>query len=167
MRSQSGFSVTELLVAVVVAGILATVAIPAFSGPGIDCDDPNARPGPLMRARIADVTGDLGEIHIALARFELANNRYPSNLAEMGLEGRVDPWGNPYQYLIVLGREDIGPVRKDNNLQPVNTNYDLYSMGPNGRTESPLNSNLGQDDIVLANDGGYLGPACRYTGSGM
>ena len=120
-----------------------------------------------MRARIADVTGDLGEIHIALAKFELANNRYPLNLAELGLDGRVDPWGNPYQYLIVLGRKDIGPVRKDNNLQPVNTNYDLYSMGPNGRTESPFNSNLGQDDIVLANDGGYLGPACQYTGSGM
>ena len=166
MKSQSGLTTTELLTSLVIAGILTTVAIPIFGASGVDCDNPNAQPGPMMRARIAEVTGDLGEIHLALGRYELSNNRYPASLAEAGLDGATDPWGNPYQYLVVFGRKEMGPVRKDHNLKPVNTNYDLYSMGPDGRTETPFTSKLGEDDIVMANDGDYFGPACQYTGSG-
>ena len=96
----------------------------------------------------------------------MSNNRYPVSLAEAGLGDLEDPWGNPYQYLVVFGRNDAGPVRKDNNLKPVNTGYDIYSMGPDGRTETPFTSTLGKDDIVMANDGDYFGLACQYDGSG-
>ena len=110
--------------------------------------------------------GTLDAIHLALSKFELSNNRYPTTLAEAGLGDLKDPWGNPYQYLVVFGRKDVGPVRKDHNLKPVNTGYDLYSMGPDGRTETPFSSTLGKDDIVIANDGDYFGLACQYDGSG-
>ena len=166
LKSQSGLTTAELLSVLLIAGILVTVAVPVFSDSSIDCDDPSARPSPMMRARIAEVTGDLGEIHLVLSRYELSNNRYPVNLAEAGLDNLVDPWGNPYQYLVVFGRKDVGPVRKDHDLKPVNKNYDIYSMGPDGRTETPFTSKLGEDDIVMANDGDYFGPACQYTGTG-
>ena len=70
-----------------------------------------------------------------------------------------DPWGNPYQYLVVDGLGNNGAVRKDKNLVPVNQYYDIYSMGNDGVTSTPFTSNLGKDDIVLAGDGGYFGLA--------
>jgi general secretion pathway protein G len=82
------------------------------------------------------------------------------------MDQMTDPWGNPYQYLVVFGRQDVGPVRKDHNLKPVNTGFDVYSMGPNGTTASPFTSTGGKDDIVVANDGDYMGLACQYNGSG-
>ena len=166
MKCQNGFSITELLIAMVIAAILAVLATPMFGNSTLDCDNPGARQGPLMRARIAQTTADMGKIHIAASRFELSHNRYPVNLAEIGLDQIEDPWGNPYQYLVVFDRNDVGPVRKDHNLKPVNTGYDIYSMGPDGVTASPFTSTPGKDDIVMANDGDYFGLACQYNGSG-
>jgi general secretion pathway protein G len=156
----------ELLVTVVIASILAVIAIPMFGGATPNCDNPDARQGPMMRAKLAQITGDIGQIHMALSRYELSYDRYPDSLADIGLGDMRDPWGNPYQYLVVFGRQDVGPVRKDHNLKPVNTSYDIYSMGPNGVTASPFTSTPGKDDIVMANDGDYFGLACQYNGSG-
>lgn len=166
MRRQSGLTFIELLVSLVIAAILTAIAIPVFLDNGPDCDNPDARQGPMMRSKIAQVTGDIGEIHMALSRFELSHGRYPSSLAEVGLSDMRDPWGNPYQYLVVFGLNNVGKVRKDHNLKPVNTGYDIYSMGPDGVTASPFTSTLGKDDIVMANDGDYFGLACQYNGSG-
>lgn len=163
---QSGFTLLELLVAAVIAAILSLIAVPMFGSSAPNCDNPDAAQGPLMRSKIAQVTGDIGRIHLALSNFEMSHRRYPATLAEAGVGDLRDPWGNPYQYLVVFGRPDVGPVRKDNNLKPVNSNYDLYSMGPDGRTETPFTSTLGKDDIVMANNGDYFGLACQYDGSG-
>jgi len=103
---------------------------------------------------------------MAAGKFELSYNRYPQDLAEIGLDGLRDPWGNPYQYLVVYGLQNVGPVRKDHDMKPVNRGYDIYSMGPDGATSTPFTSNIGKDDIVMANDGDYLGLACQYDGSG-
>lgn len=166
MHRENGFTLTELLLAMIVAGILAAVAIPTFLNTSPDCSSPDARQGPLMRSKLAKVYGDIGAINMAVGKFELSNNRYPVDLAEVGLDQLRDPWGNPYQYLVVFGRTNVGPVRKDHNLKPVNLGVDIYSMGPDGRTATPFTSTLGKDDIVMANDGGYLGLACQYNGSG-
>lgn len=166
MPRQAGVTLHELMVALVIAGILGTIAVPMFGRAGPDCDSPDARQGPIMRARIARITGDLGQIHMTLSRFELSHNRYPVDLAEVGMDHMRDPWGNPYQYLVVFGLNNVGHVRKDHNLKPVNTGYDIYSMGPDGRTATPFTSTLGKDDIVMAADGDYFGLACQYNGSG-
>lgn len=166
MRYQSGLTFVELLVGLIIAAILVTIAIPMFGSNEPNCDSPDARQGPLMRAKISQVTSEIGEIHMALSRFELSRSRFPVSLAEVGLDDMRDPWGNPYQYLVVFGRQDVGPVRKDHNMKPVNSGYDVYSMGPDGRTASPFTSTLGKDDIVMANDGDYFGLACQYNGSG-
>lgn len=166
MLRQHGMTFVELLVVLIIAAILAVIAIPMFGGATPDCDNPDARQGPLMRARIGQVSGDLGEIHMAISKFELSRSRYPTSLAEVGMDQKRDPWGNPYQYLVVFGRNDVGPVRKDHNMKPVNTGYDIYSMGPDGTTASPFTSTGGKDDIVMANDGDYFGLACQYDGSG-
>ena len=52
--------------------------------------------------------------------------------------------------------------RRDGFMFPVNSDYDLFSLGPDGRTAVSLGSQLGKDDILRANNGGYLGPASAY-----
>ena len=166
MKRQRGVTIFELLIALVLVSILANFAMAVYGSGEPDCDNPNAVQGALLRAKIAQVNGDIGEIHLAASRFELSQNRYPANLAELGLDALRDPWGNPYQYLVVFGLNNKGPVRKDHNLHPVNSGYDVYSMGPDGKTATPFTSNSGKDDIVMANDGDYFGLACQYNGSG-
>jgi general secretion pathway protein G len=56
----------------------------------------------------------------------------------------------------------MGQVRKDRNLVPINSRYDLYSMGADGRSVPPLTAQESRDDIIRANDGGYVGLAAGY-----
>jgi general secretion pathway protein G len=56
----------------------------------------------------------------------------------------------------------IAECRKDRNLVPINTDYDLYSMGADGKSVPPLTAMASRDDIIRANDGQYIGLASRY-----
>ena len=53
-------------------------------------------------------------------------------------------------------------MRKDKNLVPLNTDFDLYSKGPDGASQKPLNAEASRDDIVRANNGAYVGKAEDY-----
>jgi general secretion pathway protein G len=55
-----------------------------------------------------------------------------------------------------------GKKRKDRNLVPLNSDYDLYSQGPDGNSVSPLTAAASQDDIIRANNGGFVGKAEDY-----
>jgi general secretion pathway protein G len=52
--------------------------------------------------------------------------------------------------------------RRDRYMFPLNTDYDLFSLGPDGRTSVSLGEKVGLDDIIRANNGGYFGPASEY-----
>ena len=56
----------------------------------------------------------------------------------------------------------MGMVRKDKNLVPINSDFDLYSMGPDGESVSPLTANSSRDDIVRGRNGDYIGNAAEY-----
>ena len=162
MNKQNGYSLMELLIALVIAGILAVIAIPMFGGSGIDCNDKDHRLGYTERARVANATGALGEINIRADMFDLNHGRPPASLVEMGLEDKLDPWGNPYVFTSFEGMQGNGPKRKDHNMVPVNSYFDVYSMGPDGKTATPFTSIPGGDDIVVAGNGQYIGVACFY-----
>ena len=55
-----------------------------------------------------------------------------------------------------------GGFRKDRFLVPINTDFDLYSMGADGASVGPLTSAVSRDDIVRANDGGFVGLASDF-----
>jgi general secretion pathway protein G len=55
-----------------------------------------------------------------------------------------------------------GKPRKDHQLHPINCDYDLYSMGKDGKTTAPLTAKISQDDIIRANNGGYVGLVSNY-----
>jgi general secretion pathway protein G len=81
----------------------------------------------------------------------------------VGLAGKRDPWGRPYEYLNVFN-DGSGPPhpRKDLFLHPLNSDYDLYSRGADGKSKPPLTAAGSHDDIIRANNGGYIGIADEY-----
>jgi general secretion pathway protein G len=100
---------------------------------------------------------------MAIARFRVNNNEaLPPDLAAVGLAGLRDPWGRPYAYLNFAGIMGVGPMRKDRNLVPINSDYDLYSLGEDGGSVPPLNARASRDDIIRGNDGNYVGLAENY-----
>ncbi|MBK8979521.1 MAG: prepilin-type N-terminal cleavage/methylation domain-containing protein [Planctomycetes bacterium] len=52
--------------------------------------------------------------------------------------------------------------RRDRYMFPLNTDYDLFSLGPDGQTAAALSQTMSLDDVIRANDGGYFGVAERY-----
>lgn len=52
--------------------------------------------------------------------------------------------------------------RRDGFMFPLNSDYDLFSLGPDGRTAVSLGQTVARDDVIRANDGGYFGPAAEY-----
>jgi general secretion pathway protein G len=71
----------------------------------------------------------------------------------------LDPWGRPYVYTDLSQRGSRGRARKDGRLNPINSDFDLYSVGEDGRTAMPLTAPMSHDDVIRARDGGFLGLA--------
>ncbi len=152
MRSKrkKGFTLAELLLAVAVVGVLAAIAFPSYSKY-------------VERMKITTAVNDIIDIGVKIERFKTASNgTLPTTLAQLSDVPALDPWDNPYQYLSFDGLKGKGKMRKDKNLVPVNTDYDLYSMGEDGRSVGPFTAKASRDDIVRANDGGFVGLAADY-----
>ncbi|MFO0774683.1 MAG: pilin [Nitrospiraceae bacterium] len=52
--------------------------------------------------------------------------------------------------------------RKDRFLHPINSDYDLYSMGKDGESVEPLTAKKSHDDVIRANDGAFVGLAAQF-----
>ncbi len=141
----------ELMFALAVCVILATVAVSSY---GIV----------VRRMQVSRAVADIGDIQLAIKRFELNNGALPDSLADIGMGARQDPWGIPYQYLNFATATGTGAakVRKDHNLHPINTDFDLFSMGPDRDSRAALTARPSRDDIVRANDGRFIGLAEDY-----
>ena len=102
-RMESGFTLTEIMVVLIVIGIIAAAIIPQFIGTTQD-------------AKVSTAKGNVAELESAVERFYVHLDRYPTS--EEGLKVlveaptgeeqkwrgpyikmlRPDPWGNPYQF---------------------------------------------------------------------
>jgi general secretion pathway protein G len=128
-NKQSGFSLIEIMIVVVILGILASIIVPKLMN----------RPD---EARIVRAKQDILAIQNALEMYQLDNGDYPTN--EQGLEALVtkpssspiptnwqqylrklpiDPWQNPYRYKYPGEHGDI----------------DIYSDGPNKKINGEPN----------------------------
>jgi general secretion pathway protein G len=145
-RYAGGFGLLELMIVLVVVGLLVSLAIPAYNGL-------------IHRARVERAIGDLGKIHIKIEEFQIKNaHQLPANLNDLKVVIDLDPWGQPYEYLnIRTAGPGNGGLRKDGKLNPLNTDYDLYSIGADGESAGPLSAKSSRDDIVRANNGAYIG----------
>jgi general secretion pathway protein G len=112
-RGESGFTLVELMVVIVIIGLLATVVVV------------NVMPA-QDTARMKKAEADVALLEQAAEMYRLSKMDYPSGdqgLQALVSEGYVkrlpdDPWGNPYRYA-APGRE--GRV------------FDIYSYGADGR----------------------------------
>ncbi len=150
MSNQRGFSIIELIITLVIVALLAAVAVPAY-GRFVD------------KARTSKAVGDIASLNIEIEQFRLRNNdRIPASLAELDIDIPLDPWEQEYRYLRLQGPSTIGSARKNGQLVPLNSDYDLYSIGADGNTATPLSAAQSRDDIVRANDGTFIGRAEDY-----
>lgn len=137
-QRQSGFSLIEVMVVVVILGILAAFIVPRVM------DRPD-------EARIAKARQDIRAIETALNLYRLDNFMYPST--DQGLSALVtrpggtpeprnwkqyldrlpkDPWGNDYLYLSPGAKASV----------------DIYTLGADGQPGgSGPNSDIGNWDL--------------------
>lgn len=52
--------------------------------------------------------------------------------------------------------------RRDRYMFPLNTDFDLFSLGPDHATSTSLGEPSGLDDVIRANNGGFFGVAANY-----
>jgi general secretion pathway protein G len=143
-----GVTLLELMLALALVGLLAVVAVPGYSA-FID------------RTRNNRAIGEVSVLSAQLYRWQTNHGRFPATLAEAGLDGALDPWGEPYEYLDV-GGANKGKVRRDKNLNPLNTDFDLYSKGKDLRSATALTAKDSRDDVVRANNGAFIGLGKDY-----
>ena len=145
--SVAGFSLVELMITVALVAILAAVAVPSYKSY-------------IEKTKVTKTLVMLNAIVVAIEDYRLTNQVYPSNLSLIGYDGRLDPWGTAYQYLWIEDNPDgsvNGKRRKNRWNNPVNTDFDLYSNGPDLKSQKQFTAVQARDDIVRAYNGTYFG----------
>ncbi|MGD9832801.1 MAG: prepilin-type N-terminal cleavage/methylation domain-containing protein [Piscinibacter sp.] len=147
LRSR-GFTMMELMLTILLIGVLFGLATPVYQ---------NYR----ERVRVNQAARDIAALGADVQRFALDNRAYPETLDQIGAAGRLDPWGRPYRYYNVESN-GRGGARKDKRLNPLNTDFDLYSLGKNGVTKPQISQKDSVDDIIRASNGRFVGKAEDY-----
>ena len=217
LQHAGGFTLIELMLAVTIIGVLASLAVPNY----LDF---------VERARVAKTISELHALTKEIKGYALGAAQYPNSLMDIGRSTMLDPWGSPYQYYKIncgaihdignLARlklhkknsprvipaadfppfthsnghislavdngdhQDllyfvqgagggggagggppcggVGGARKDRFLVPINSDFDIYSMGKDKDTIAPLNPPKSHDDVIRATDGGFYGLAKNF-----
>lgn len=148
-RTDRGFTLIELLLVLALIAIVGVLIVPSIVSM-------------FRQITVNRVQSDIQTISVELETFEQREGRWPMNLDELPGGPYIDPWGNPYRYLPPTSPDWSTERRWDRFLAPLNTDFDLYSLGPDGESRPPLTSSFSWDDIVRANDGLFIGPANEF-----
>jgi general secretion pathway protein G len=143
-----GFTLVELMLGTLLVGILLAIALPSYS---------RYKDRVRTKACLQDIVVLSGMVQFYFA----ANGSYPNSLAEIGNDGKTDPWGRPYVYYNI-DANGKGHARKDHALNPLNTDFDLYSPGPDGKTKPQITQKDSVDDILRASNGQFIGIAADF-----
>jgi len=140
----------ELMLTVALVGVLAAIAMPMYSN---------------YRERIKRATAiqDIRILQMLIDDYASNDGIFPATLADVGNGGKLDPWGHPYYYLNLNTPNASSRSRKDHSLNPINTNFDLFSAGKNGAFQMQLTQKDSLDDIVRVRDGAFVGLASDFS----
>lgn len=142
--ASAGFTLLEAMLALAIMGVLAIIGVGAY--------DRYAE-----KARVYRASMDIGGLQVLIRQFELDNGTFPTTLADIGAAGRLDPWGRAYVYVDLTSKKGKGAARKDHKLNPINSDFDLYSVGKDGQTKTQVSHKLSLDDVIRGNDGKFIG----------
>jgi general secretion pathway protein G len=158
---QAGFTVVETLIACGMIGLLVALAAPRYT---------NA----LEVARTAKAIHDIRTMGNEIVGDRIRLGCVP-DLVAIGRADLLDPWRRPYLFAVIETPSaknnclacsgtciKLGDARKDGHLVPLNSDFDLYSVGKNGETGATLNNPKSHDDVVRANGGGFIGLGRNY-----
>jgi len=162
-----GFTLVELIFGILIVLTLAAIAVPLFADY-------------IHEANVARAIAEVRLLEKEIIIFETENGYYPGGKApiipamlesmqEISRNNFLDPWGSPYQYRNLAQGEHTGGgkpkvCRRDRSYNPLNDDFDLYSVGPDRQipTHKQITVNKGADDIVRARDGRYVGVGAKY-----
>ena len=143
-----GLTIIELMIGVAIVAVLVAVAVPQYVGY-------------VQRTETKQVIADIRVLEIHIGRYHTEMGALPNDLGASVNPVPSDPWGNPYEYIRIDG-VDNPKCRKDKNLHPLNSDYDLYSKGADGDSGLPLTAAASHDDVIRTNDGAFVGLAKDY-----
>jgi general secretion pathway protein G len=144
-------TLVEVMIVIVIIGILSSIAIPNYFSS-------------KEKARLAATISEIKILEKMIIGYNIDHESYPETLDGIGMQSLKDPWGDPYQYLKIEGSKNagVGKMRKDHHMVPVNSDFDLYSNGKDGQSQTPFTAKASRDDIVRANNGRYVGLVSDY-----
>ena len=151
LARKHGFTLAEMAIALAIIAVVAVIGLPKYQ----DYQE---------QLRVTQAVYEINFMNAKLLlRLDELRGSAPADLSEIGELNKIDPWGRPYVYQPLIGINGVaGKARKNKNLVPINTYYDLYSVGKDGQSQLPLTVPVSQDDIILANDGRFVGMAKDY-----
>ena len=143
-----GMTMVEMLFVMALIGIIMTIVTPRLNGL-------------IDEARDASAVGDISAIRDDIMGYLAQHDSLPASLSDVGRSGTRDPWNQPYVYVNFNG-DPPEDARVDQFGVTLNSEFDLYSLGKDGATSPSIMTQSSQDDVVLANDGGFIGSATGY-----
>jgi len=151
-KNRKALMLFELLIGMLILGTLFGMGVPIYVNQ-------------LNKARIMKAVTDIHTFSKDIYEYYMNHETFPESLAEVKRDQNLDPWGRPYEYLKIEGKskkEVRRKWRKDRSLVPINSDFDLYSMGKDRKSQSALTAKVSRDDVVRANNGTFIGLASKY-----
>ncbi len=146
-----GFTLVEFIVVLAVLAILATIGMRVYTRF-------------LDKARNTRTIAEIRLLEKEITNYWDEYQTLPGTLADIGHGFMLDPWKNSYWYINFETTPKAGKIRrrKEDKGDPLNDDYDLYSMGKDGISAPSLSDDSSKDDIVRADDGNYVGLVSGY-----
>jgi general secretion pathway protein G len=148
-ESSLGITLIELVIIVAIVATLAAIGLPAYN---------KYRNNANIVQAIADIRTVEHDIYI----YEGYNVKLPDFLDDIGKGNLRDPWGNSYQYRNATTKKGTAQQRFDKSSKQLNADFDLYSMGRDGKTQPNLDRSESLDDILRADNGRFVGLASEF-----
>ncbi|MRR14686.1 prepilin-type N-terminal cleavage/methylation domain-containing protein, partial [archaeon] len=144
--SSKGVTLVELILVMGMIGVLSGIAVPAYTNHA-------------DKVKNTEAIATISSLEMLVEKYNAEYGKYPDSLSEIGKAGTKDPWGKDIQYLNMKDDPKNNKCRKLGPVHPLNTDYDLYSSGKDGKSNKPINSGPSRDDIIRAYNGNYIGSA--------
>jgi len=146
-----GFTLVEMAMTGTCLALLTAIAVPSYARI-------------MQKTQVSQCVTDLSKIALRIQGYTIANGSAPMSLNDLGMTLPKDPWGRDYRFLNFNSPDPgvSGQIRKDHNLHPLNTEYDLYSVGKDGSSAAALTARSSRDDVIWARDGAFVGLASDY-----